>query len=361
MEQDASIDEQLLRRPFGYTFEQFKEDIRWVFYLQAEMIAAMRDAGTAMRFLGKERTADFADFDPERVPDDFTYDDIRHTPFALSLEAMYRYAYHGEVDNTIEPLGPGGFHIVMAAIIRDLANSSLVKFWMHIGGQGRESVSNCLRTAELANARLILEGEERFFNFDSGGEYESLAMVDRVEPPHGGYGKALTIRQMALLADMGEPTIRTAANPKRAHHIPTYSHDGRTVIAIQDAKDWLQKKGRYISIKPRQDIRVLELAERRFTDIKDLLGTFVTRVVALDNGSAENPEHLTAFQRLCQQYGFTAENITPLSDPTFVAELAELLSFPPRLFALRVEEVLLAERLKALRQEVKETVQHSLT
>jgi hypothetical protein len=85
----------------------------------------------------------------------------------------------GEVDDSIEPLGPGGYHIVMAAIVSDLAKSSLVNFWAYLGSPCQDSVKNCLRTAELANARLVLEGQERFFNFDGkDDDYASLFCED---------------------------------------------------------------------------------------------------------------------------------------------------------------------------------------
>lgn len=361
VECDSTLDEQPGHIPFNYSFEEFKNDLCWIFYLQAEMIFAMTDAESALRFLGKQEVTGFIDFDPACIPPElrFSYKDIRHTPFARSLEAMYRYAYHGEEDASIEPLGPGGYHIIMAAIINDLAKSSLVSFWMHIDGQGRQSVMNCLRTAELANARLVLEGKERFFNFEGGDDYDSLAITERNEPPQGGYGKAVTIRQMALLADMGEPTIRTAANPKRARHIPTYSHNGRTVIAIQDAKDWLQEKGRYIPIKSGSDVYALDLAERRFTSTGDLWNVLFSRLIALDSDPTRKPEHRAAFQKLSEQYDFNGKNMSALSTPDFINRLSELLSFPPRLFALRVEEVLLEEKLNALREKVRITVQES--
>jgi hypothetical protein len=367
MENQAEIELETLadgehsRKAFDYPFEQFKDDMCWIYYLQVQMVAAMTDTETALHLIGKSSAIaahEFIDLDPACIPTElgFTYEDIRYTDFARSLEAMYHYAYRGEVDYSIEPLGPGGYHIVTAAIINDLAKSSLVNFWMHIGGNGRASVMNCLRIAELANARLVLEGEERFFNFEGNDDYDSLAITEREEPPQGGYGKAVTIRQMALLADMGEPTIRTAANPKRARHIPTYSASGRTVIAIEDAKAWLQKKGRYLSIKPK-DIAAFELAQQGFRSIGHMLSVIEARL---------NSTNREATHKLGKTYGLTAEDLTDpknphfvsaLGRPGFISELADLLSFPSDLFALRVEEVLLDERLRAIRRQVKETIQ----
>ncbi|MEC4723544.1 hypothetical protein RY831_30860 [Noviherbaspirillum sp. CPCC 100848] len=342
---------------FHYPFEDFKNDMRWVFYLQAQMINAMSDPVTALQLLGKAEIngSNAAYFDPECIPEDldFTYEHIRQTPFARSLEAMYRYAYHGEIDHTLEPLGPGGYHIVMAAIINDLATSRLVNFWMYIGGQGKESVMNCLRTAELANARLVLEGHERFFNFEGNEDYASLTKDANERPPQGGFGRALTIRQMALLADMGEPTIRTAANRKRPGHIPTFSHGGRTLISIDDAKAWLKRKGRYLPVKTGKDLDVVNLAARRIADINDLLTIISVRLSMLDCVAEKTPRRATLFHELSKQFGFTVQDASALWQPEFLHALADLLSFPHELFFLRVKEMLVSEQLNAVRQELR--------
>ena len=338
--------------PVPFTLDAFEQDILQFYCLHVNLVAAISDNNEApFRFLDKPSSDNSISFeDPAELQAelDFTYEDIRESWLARSLESMYRYAYLGELDDTVEELGPGGYHIAIAAIVKDMAVSRYLKFmlWSSEGKDRiKNSVENCLRTVELANARLTLEGQPRFFNFDSKDEdYDQLIEGDTPGSHQGGYGAALTVRQMALLSGMGEMSIRTLANPKRANQIPTETHLGRTLVPIGAAKAWLKEKDRYVPIRRGVDGAVLKLKNRKFKSMKDLFSVVVTRLVALN-------EDITRF-------GATLEDKMAYSNIEFLHELAGILRFPPDLFVLRVRETLLDEELAAVRREVRTASRH---
>jgi hypothetical protein len=354
--ENEQVDDKALQGRFiaPFTLEHFRDDICILFYQQAKLIESIFDRAAALRFMGKPHLDTDLDIeDPASV----SYAEIRDSSLALSLEAMYRYAYHGEIDESIEELGPGGYHIGIAAIVRDMAGSSHLKFslWSDEHKNSvNESIENCLRTVETANARLTLEGQPRFFNFDSEDEdYDNLIMGGTSDMPQGGHGAALTMRQLALLSGIGEMSIRTAANPKRPKHIPTETRSGRMVITIDAAKAWLKKKGRYVLIRRGIDDAALDLMNRRFTSSKELYSFVHTRLAALNEGTQASLSRLTMFQNLGDCYGVKSENRAAFSNAQFLHELADILKFPADLFALRVREVLLDEEMKEVYRELR--------
>lgn len=348
-----------------FTLEQFRKDILSLYLLHVNLIRSIANQEATLRFLDKSSTEVYIEFEDAAAVAaelDFTYVDIQHSDLARSLESMYRYAYHGELDHTVEELGPGGYHIAIAAIVKDMAESSFMKFcfWSDVDRENtvkgiKDSVENCLRTVELANARLTLEGQARFFNFDGKDEdFDNLIGGGTTDMPQGGYGAALTIRQLALLSGMGEMSIRTLANPKRANQIPTENRSGRTLVSIDAAKAWLKDRGRYVPIRRGMDGATNELMIRRFFSTKDLFSTVIARLTAFYDTT-----RLTMFQELGDRFGVTTEDKTAYGNPEFLRELADILDFPPQLFALRVKEALLNDELAAVRRQAQEEIQKS--
>jgi hypothetical protein len=348
--------------PVPFTLEAFQQDIFQLYCLYVNLVAAISDNEAPLRFMEKPLSHNYVSFENAiqmQAELDFTYEDIRKSWLARSLESMYRYAYLGEIDDTVEELGPGGYHIGIAAIVKDIAASSNLKFVLW-GAEHKDriknSVENCLRTVELANARLTLEGQPRFFNFDSKDEdYDDLIQGNASGSHQGGFGAALTVRQMALLSGMGEMSIRTLANPKRANQIPTETHLGRTLVPIAAAKAWLTEKGRYVPIRQGVDGALLDLKNRKFHSMKDLLSVVATRLRTLDKDVTGSAQQL---RNLSSRFAVTVEDKTAYSNIEFLHELAEILRFPPDLFVLRVRETLLVDELTALRAKVRAAYGH---
>jgi hypothetical protein len=349
--------------PVPFTLQDFQHDILQLYCLYVNLVATISDNfESPFRFLNRPSSEGYISFeDPAELQTklDFTYEDIRNSWLARSLETMYRYAYHGELDNTVEELGPAGYHVGIAALVKDMSVSSHLKFILWSAddkGRIRNSVENCLRTVELANARLTLEGQPRFFNFDSKDEdYDALIEGDTPGAHQGGYGAALTVRQMSLLSGMGEMSIRTLANPKRANQIPTDNSLGRTLVLIEDAKAWLMEKKRYVPIRVGVDGAVLDLKNRRFDSMKDLSSVVTTRLTALGESGSSNGQRL---QDLMDRLGITVVDKAAYSNTEFLCGLAEILRFPSDMFILRVRETLLNEELAAVRREVRTASRH---
>lgn len=342
------------RFPVPFTLEQFRSDILWLYFLHVKLIAAIADDRAALRFMDRQPFDGYIGAIENPAEVGLIYADIRNSSLARSLEAMYRYAYLGQLDYSVEELGPGGYHIGIAAVVRDMARSSHRKFLLEIEPERKDSVDNCLRTVELANARLTLEGQPRFFNFDSKDEdedYDNLINGGTADTPQGGYGAALTVRQMAMLSGLEELSIRTFANPKRANQIPTETRFGRTLIPIDAAKAWLKSKGRYVAIRPSVDGTALELVSRHFVTVRELHSVVQARLSGQsgDVGSS-------TFQELAAGYGFMTDDMSAYANVQFVRELAAMLAFPVDLFALRVREVLLNEELAVVRRQVLDAV-----
>ena len=341
------------RFPVPFTLEQFRIDILWLYFLHVKLIAAIADENAAQRLLGKQPGDGYFSFEhPTEIG--LSYPDIRNSWLARSLESMYRYAYLGQRDYSVEELGPGGYHVGIAAIVRDMARSSHRKFLLEIEPERKCSVDNCLRTVELANARLTLEGQPRFFNFDSKDEdedYNNLISGGTADTPQGGFGAALTVRQMALLSGLEELSIRTCANPKRANQIPTETRLGRTLIPIDAAKAWLKSKGRYVAIRPSVDGAELELENRQFVTVQELHSVVRARLSGQTSDIGRDE-----FQELAIKHGFVNDDMAAYSNVRFVRELAVKLTFPVDLFALRVREVTLNEELAMVRRQVSDAL-----
>ena len=341
------------RFPVPFTLEQFRDDILWLYFLHVKLIAGIASDGAAFRLIEKKPVPGYLGLIENPIEVGLIYADIRTSWLARSLESMYRYAYYGQQDHSVEELGPGGYHIGIAAIVRDMARSSHRKFTSTFDPDTNRSIDNCLSTVELANARLTLEGQPRFFNFDSkeeDEEYDNLVSGGPPGIPQGGYGNALTVRQMALLSGLDELSIRTFANPKRANQIRTETRFGRTLVPIDVAKEWLKSKGRYVAICPSVDGMEIELANRQFITIQELHSVVQVRLLWPNNTGPKT------FQELAAEYGFVNDDMIVYSNVEFVRELAVMLEFPIELFSLRVREVLLAEELSAVRRQVLDAV-----
>ena len=338
--------------PVPLTAEEFRRHVRKLFYLQMRTVSIMTSEKAAWCMAGKPPPGDdYSLFCSEEIPDDLglTYDDIHDTEFVSCMESMYRYAYFGVIDDvvngSINMMEYGSNFTLIASIAHDMAMSQEITYLDEgetLESAGHESAIKCYHFVEVANARCILENGRNFMHYDDSKE-EDAPSYERT---------ALSVPQMALLAGMGEMSIRAAANPKRNNHLKTYLDDGRTRIAISDAKAWLQAKDRYVPITRRSGRAVINLEKRKFLNLNDLLTVIYSRFsfFGTDDARQEQMKYLHADF-------FTKYNIVELDKKTFsnndlVRELADLLEFPADLFILRVREVLAKDELTAIEREL---------
>lgn len=326
--------------PVPMSIEELQQHLVRMFLLKMRTIALMTSTERAWSITGKPLPEiDDPDFLLDRIHAEsdsgFTYEDIRDTQFATCMETIYQYAYFGVIDDTVRDnadcMEYGSFFTHLAGIVYDMANSHEIAYRDETENSlDRESAVKCYHFIEAANARCILENQRNFLHYDSSPE----------EDPPSESRAALSVPQMALLAGMGEMTIRAAANPKRANPLKTYSDNGRTRIAVADAKAWLQSKGRYIPITRRSDDDIVRLMKRKFASFEDFSNFFQKRIAVLAD-IPDTAQEILMFDR------------AHLSNPDVVQQLAEMLKLPYELFSLRIMELITKANLAEIERKLK--------
>lgn len=363
-EQALSPDSQDTGFPVPLTQEEFREHVLVLYVQQLRALAWMTGAVdnnnvNVWKILGKSPEYPNDIYGPDITVADLglIWKDIAHTDFAIYLDSMYQYAYFGVDDISLEPMEDETTYTWLSTILYDFNQSEFLKEWSEgYSGQGRSSAAQCFVVAELANARRILETGKGFSYLLSAATKDEGSLGD----------DALTVRQMALLAGMEEMSIRAAANPRRANPLTTFSDEGRTRIAPDVAKAWLQSKGRYVPISRKNKGRNTDLAKRRFSSLTDLFRVINDQLLFLESAE-QHTGHLkqanpTTIEYIKARASVVESGTQPdlatekslLGHPGFVDELARVLRFPPDLFALRMREVLAKEELAAVERELRE-------
>lgn len=333
--------------PVPFSIEELRSNILYFFLTQVRSIGWMTDAATAWRITGKPEVTASELFDPDMTPGDLelTYADISETMFARCMESLYQFAYFGVLDESIESMSYESIYTWLTAIVDDTARGRVMTEWDSYGAFGAMDTSNLYRVAETANARRILEGLEHFYYFEGkdGDQTDN---------------DALNVRQMALLAGMEEMSVRAAAGPSRgSNRLTTYKEGGHTRISIEEAKRWLQAKGRYIPVTRRWTRKEIDFTTRRFSSFDDMLQVAMNRRAELMRQDPSD-DFYNAFSALFNKYGLTPEEPHAcFSHKQYVRELAEVLRFPVDLFCLRVRELLVKEESDAVRRALQELSQ----
>lgn len=113
-----------------------------------------------------------------------------------------------------------------------------------------------IRAVQTAVARHILEGGERYTDFEA---------MDG-----GGYGADhLSIKEMALLASMDERSVRNACNPKLPGALQTVQVGKRTMVTREEARRWLAGRKSYVPLKAEGE--ALELKQETLELPSDLV------------------------------------------------------------------------------------------
>jgi hypothetical protein len=286
-----------------------------------------------------------------------TFADIAHAEFVQTFLWMYDFAYFGRLHADAEPMGDETGYTRAAAFAFDLQTATLPVQILQDGAP--IAARRLTQIAETANARHLLEGgHEPFFYFGHGGE---------LELPEEGW---LTVRQIALLAGMSEPTIRTLANPKRSDALKTENEGGRTRIKLDVARAWLQKKKRYVPVRRVWSGAGVDLADVRLYRLADLVARLNRRLEQL---SDERPGGLAALrQRLEKARPAIPFSVTHLglfldlephhfADAALVTALAAALELPAPLITLRARELIAREELALVQRELEALRQPSVT
>lgn len=280
------------------------------------------------------------------------YPQVAGSTFAQVMEYQYDYAFLGVEGLEYEPLDMGTTHTWIGAYLSDLDHGYVLDEWESHGVQvdHRAAIQRCMEVAELANARRTMETGEPFFYFDGaqsrGGKGESATAV-------GG----LTVRQVALLAGMEEMTIRAAISRKSAGVLVPHKEEGRTLFKPEVVKQWLQSKGRYLAITHGRAGDELNLAKIEFKSVLALQRAISLRVDQMDHDAPAGTRPVRrAVEALVPGAGqLGAPVLTPavLRDAARMAQLAQLLQLPSKLFVLRVQQAALNEELQATDRQLR--------
>ena len=327
--------------PIPFTIEEFHEDVAYLFLHQLRILSWMTGEHADWSIKGVSRSKlqnTIYEMHLTSVEAGLPYSKIEQSYFAGCLDAMYRYAYHGIIDESVvEPMQYETLFTWTACIVKDMAQSKAADEWSGFGGSVQETAEKLVKVIDLADARLILEDKTSF-----------LGYVNEDAP-------SLTVRQVALLSGMEEMSVRSAANPRRAKPLPIHSEDRRAYILVDDAKDWLQSKGCYVPVTRQYGRGDIDLTKRRFATFVDLSATLIARMQFMASRSQNTEPVPKAFNWILNGSELAGPELfrTRFSDPKRVSELAKALEFPPELFALRVREVLAKEELKSIDYELR--------
>jgi hypothetical protein len=355
METEHSIDETTAGFTIPFTKEDLKKDV-----LDVMLILLNQTRFTFFRtndseaqlwaLLSKkplENAGVFAMPDKTAADLGLSFQDIESIEMVQTLIELYDYGVHGILDTSISEWDDcdGGANW-LSRILFDLHRSKFLEDWMgYILDDPREAMDRCLFVAELANARLMLEGgREGFFlgSQDSG---------------------VLNIRQMSLLSGMTEASVRTLAGPNRKNRLVTKKEGTNTVVAIEDAKAWLVAKGRYVPVRRVSARGAEDLTNRRFVSISDFEGAIFDRRQYLNTqhdsdvvGKRIAESGVLALQNqgvsALMRQDFLGE--TQLLNADLMRRLADALELPPDVFALRAAEAATVDKLRSIEELLKQ-------
>jgi hypothetical protein len=302
-----------------------------------------------------EPAADAADIDLD-------FAEIEHLSMVVSLMQLYDYGVHGILDTSLggDFDSFDGYENQVARILYDLDHSTFLEEWGNYGVFSNAiAVKKCAYVYELANARLMLEGSVEGFFLD-----------DR----EAGF---LSVRQLALLSGMTEASIRTLASRSKKEQVSVTgggnsqlitTNDGKnTSIDIRTAKEWLKAKGRYVSIVNKQARGLVDFTTRRHESTRDIEDAIFDRIEYLKEQLGED-----LVDARIESAG-VVRTLQPVSPDTDIARpalgqaqllntelmhrLAEALEMPANLFALRVAEAVMQDKLREIEKQLKQVQQ----
>ena len=342
------------------TREEMRQAVIDLLWAQAHLMArvfgratapgagADRDAPSAFDLMAERHLEGVKSPELELPASEFgiAWHDVANTGFAEVMEQLYDFAYLATFDPRYYPheLGEETGAWWIALYLKDAASSQSL-FWQREYSQGRElsAAQTLLQIVETANARHLLEGAtETFF-----------------EGSHVGY---LTIRQLALISDFKEESLRVLANPKRTNALPTQSVEGKTVVEAAAARRWLQSKGRYTPVRPKPTAAApLNLALARFDSPTMLCDALSEQVSAMATHGEGSKEALAAvkglFPKAYWQRSVANKEMfeaglkmdpEDLKDTTRLQGLAVALGLDPELLVMKARESELRASLSTL-------------
>lgn len=310
--------------------------------MHAELRALLLGLGQIVAFVANDEAAFQLLKTPRNGPDDsLTIVDVDPANYVLDFskwrsveifDHLYDFAFDGIARAPLNNLQNVTTYSFCAAALLDLNESECLRELAECGGP--YNGAKCKQTFDVANARLVLTGHERMLN------------------PRGvdGGDDRLTIRDIALLAGMTEPSVRNAAGHKVANRLQTYSEHGSTYVKPEDARSWLRARDRDIEITFSFDSGERDLLTTGFDSPYDLHWYLHARMHTL-------PDRAAKVRESCGDDFFEAVDGLAIgdileADRHIFDRFATLLELDPELLRLRVDEVLLDIRQAQLKSDL---------
>lgn len=355
--------EQVSAFPVPFLIESFRNDIMDVLLHYVRTVGRVTSCGNEEKnhllwsLIGMQPSESiFKLYNPELNAIDLgmRYENIKESTLAQYMERLYEFAFYGRKDPSAEDMEYESTYMWVTDLVMDALQSHITEEWDSYGGIIKKPAAHCALVAETANARCILE-YGKYFSYYSGGK-------DGNQLPEEG---SLTIRQMALLSGMEEMSIRSAANPKRANRLKTYTSDkGGTRVTRDEAKEWLKLKGRYVPVTTYSSSAELNLVKQKFSRYLDLESALDTRAIVLASRIGEDEiknklEELGVrnHPKFSFENNFIAMNAENFTNETLIKKIAELLELPQDLLVLRCKQTAANEQLSVIERQLQDAVQ----
>jgi len=156
-------------------------------------------------------------------------------------------------------------------------------------------------------------------------------------------------------------SIRSAANPKRANPLKTYTEDGGTRVNIEVAKEWLKSKGRYVPVTLFYSAGDVDLTKRRFADFEELWFALNARFLMIaDRDGLDVMKTKLATLGISVGKGVNREYLDidelAYADDQLMASLAQMLELPSELLVLRCKEIGATQQLVEIEKQLRQAV-----
>lgn len=336
------------------SLDKFQDDVTNVFLHYVRNICWMVDGKTAWAITkapALDYEYDLTHPDLKAIDMGLTFAHIKDTQFACAMRRMYDYAYFGLIDLGEESLEYESIHTWTVALLVDVAGGAVGNEWDSYGLDIVDCARRCVKVADTANARRVLEGHEEFYHFVSQGKEDNYCDDN-----------LLNVRQVALLSGMEEMSIRAAANPNRANQLKPMKTEHGTRFENTVVKEWLIQKKRYVPITKRWTARDIDLTQS-YMSLDEIELGLNTRynLLGLENGFDQLDAALVAIN--LEAGAFLERRRIHLYNAFFddemaVRSLARILSLPEELLTLRVKEVITTESLRNIERAIKNLATH---
>jgi len=331
-----------------FTVEQLQEDVCRILVMEARKISQLMFAEKYLELgalgLATPAGSDFWNASATPAEAGLPFEMVAGSNFAQAMLDHYDFAFHAIETRRTESMRWDSIHTAIGAYVLSLKDSPYAQEWE---GEGDDqlplAIKRCLQVIETSSARLVLEGQEPFYDF---------AFEPSSPRNDGPSASELTIRQLAMLAGLEEMTLRSIISRKTAPQLVTRKDDRRTYVEVQVAKEWLIAKGKYLPVTRPAFARKLDLNDASFKSVSQLASGLSAHLASM---VIDNPDVEVSVRAVVEKHG--ARNLvdfvmTNASLAEQMRELAVALQLPTELLRLRAREADLFSQLSQTEVEL---------